>query len=1660
MFVFFGRAGTEPPTNGTFQAPMVVCVEGGSPCLMDGSEQIVGNPTRLRRMLLTHIWTNDSQPRARPLPLALWGPQEVELERQTLADLDRLRQQLCDYNDSFGAWKHLSRTPGPPSPAEPIPFTQGGMAPKRRPYPLAGIEIEPHESFRRVHIIFHGSFAPFHQGHVSCLEDTKRLLQSHGLEILSIVVGCTTAKQLLRKHDGDATFAEPGVRAALIKAVLKDSDMQEVKVASEGFGSGDELAWRYGGDELDCSNIHLLGSDVRKKASPYTVIVQRTKEGEPDVAHFDAQNLSGHCSQQRARGSSSTQIREKFSRGEIPEEYKEHARAALRKILAHPAVAGDMDGVGQARAVETVPKAKPMPKRRAAREDTRVRPQRVQREAGVIDLVEAENRGAPENVPVDRPPLQRRRPHVEPDRDDRPPLRRRRRQEALPRNGPEDIADRTRRAGCMRFARPLYAHLGTFHRNVIVPICHHLLKVSPTATGRRNDDEWIRVHYVPLNEFPSPQTIFTNLDQFEDLRHALGQIACNYMYIAMTITDFYIVDKDVDTERGMKVKKIFEEAGAYVSQGCLWASTAFMVAMYEAHHLVCVMRTAGPASIGVVSGQVCQLLNELFAAERRNNASCGQAITFTVDVEKCVMVQGGMLGDVAGSSSSWTSDFSSDDSKFGPQNTAAVLYRADQESVDPVADCIAWLIKNRGDKIADEKEFARYLRVVTRVWLTRACKHSWLVAAQTISSLALYMHITEEDCIARICDPGADVVMTMYFVYAVACLIDLDVAVLNTKDERQDGYVRAKGYGLKKEGGTWMVTPPYVPVFACCEVSTTLPHITPSQEHDSVLEVLPFSGVTPGHSDSVQFVKGGAGGIWGRCIRQWKDRALYRVTIVSGKARPMVITYKNVISSKRIIHEYAKQKRVGRAYLTLVLPCVSGRRLVKEDSSPILIRQRSTSLTMKNDRYARNNKRIREERLQDDLLHQFLVDDIRVDKAIQAAPMPEQEMEKEDDGTPTPIPSTIIKNFQVRFVCDAAVPSNWSLEKALKVIRRAFYLPQCTLKRSNGVLEVKVSPELFRKAIREGQHPTLVHGAGRCRVQADAVAANARGLILGDIQHLGLQWDQKLVVFLLHHDRKCTLACFQAKSGRQRMQALMAALLRMGLPDHAARLKTALETTELKGDHGRDGSLLGEEADWRTETPGISSGSIVEESKFLPEDTRTEAISKRLEALETWAHACDGVTSEDPNSALISKRKVEEFMESSCQTALSKQEHHLRESMMSTLREMQQRLDAMADSIDSAKKGSEAQEKKEATQSQESMAADPKSFLEQMEENAVRTITAILPLTRQGLMVEHKLVAKVLHEDLQAVRAILQGKSDALKYMGFAKALIRQGYDREGQGLMRAAKDLHGKGQHQEAAASDVKEESTGHDEMTYPEFDMEASGSTCEGENENVHQAEQPARKRGRPRGTTKGTTRTIAEELRELRENMGAVQRQVAKLNGKGSSPHSDGDVTTLAAKREQKSITVLAHVIERMDIWLAELGEANLRCEESVKQIRAAVGMGDYVPQDENSGGSAQELSIPIAIQLIESRILAIERDTGRHGDTMAGAEAGRTIEARLEACEKKIVNYGTLMERFARACQMNWNNGLALAQRLHVVHETASLALQQSVRLGAQMASVSS
>eukprot|EP00971_Amphidinium_carterae_P348015 6490271-Amphidinium_carterae.2 len=130
-------------------------------------------------------------------------------------------------------------------------------------------------------------------------------------------------------------------------------------------------------------------------------------------------------------------------------------------------------------------------------------------------------------------------------------------------------------------------------------------------------------------------------------------------------------------------------------------------------------------------------------------------------------------------------------------------------------------------------------------WLRQALRWSYAVAGHSLYTLADQAGMDVNQFIDCTAEEHATDPFAMTFIEAVACLLRMNVAMLNSDGKRSDGFWRVKSYGIQLTLDGWAVIGP-LGLPPQHDVSPTLPFSEHSSGSDGhVWQVLPYSQDTP-----------------------------------------------------------------------------------------------------------------------------------------------------------------------------------------------------------------------------------------------------------------------------------------------------------------------------------------------------------------------------------------------------------------------------------------------------------------------------------------------------------------------------------------------------------------------------------------------------------------------------------------------------------------------------------------------------------------------------------------------------------------------------------------------------------------------------------------------
>eukprot|EP00971_Amphidinium_carterae_P170795 3384783-Amphidinium_carterae.3 len=252
----------------------------------------------------------------------------------------------------------------------------------------------------------------------------------------------------------------------------------------------------------------------------------------------------------------------------------------------------------------------------------------------------------------------------------------------------------------------------------------------------------------------------------------------------------------------MVVRQLFKEVGGVLDAGLALGRVVTTFAIFEAHHLVCIVRPNCAASLGLAVGQTVHVVNEHFQHERASAAPCRQQITVRADLEKCLFFEGGVRTSSSGSACV---------PQVGtPSSTSVTLFAPDVKADDPVADCLLWAYKAQRIEPVIDGIAADQLRAMVRMWLATAEKFSYIIAGGvTVAQIASWWDMDVSLCIEHLCSITNALEINAVFIYVAGCVLSTSVALVDSEGECQDGFLRTRGFGLQRSHGFWRVIAPF-----------------------------------------------------------------------------------------------------------------------------------------------------------------------------------------------------------------------------------------------------------------------------------------------------------------------------------------------------------------------------------------------------------------------------------------------------------------------------------------------------------------------------------------------------------------------------------------------------------------------------------------------------------------------------------------------------------------------------------------------------------------------------------------------------------------------------------------------------------------------------------
>eukprot|EP00971_Amphidinium_carterae_P050659 997287-Amphidinium_carterae.1 len=466
----------------------------------------------------------------------------------------------------------------------------------------------------------------------------------------------------------------------------------------------------------------------------------------------------------------------------------------------------------------------------------------------------------------------------------------------------------------------------------------------------------------------------------------------------------------------------------------------------------------------------------------------------------------------------------------------------------------------------------------------------------------------------------------------------------------------------------------------------------------------------------------------------------------------------------------------------------------------------------------------------------------------------------------------------------------------------------------------------------QGDESNLVEGAGggrKLRIPRDSVTHNAFDSIMHILRdsQSGAAIDGALVRRVLEWEPRLARAVLQTRSHGPKLKLFADALHGMGLTCFATPLMN--DADKLEGDTAdqdlpQDSRMTTVEnvsgpatTHRQTAAPAetVNTSSPPESTAHLVQQTddRMIELEKRMKAMEMWAHGLDASP------------------------------FHGGELSAAQAEKLQVRVDKHVTDL---------------------VHAQVKQLLASKQEQACDIIIGILPLTKQGLMIEHDLVRAIIRNKSDAIDEIMNTSSIARRYTIFARLLHSSGYQRISEAMLQAARTFeHTPGM--ASATVDNDDQDDGSDQCSAPTIDYESDVDKAKSD---PYQAMPAAKRRGRPPKSTVNAAPQTA--VSSAHETLSSTDRKT-----KMSRMETIEQNIQLLAKHARMYST-LEEKVDCLDEQHAAIGGDMLDLVASIRQVRTALGMSTPLEKPIDYSDNA-DTATAVTIKLIESRVMALDQ-----------------------------------------------------------------------------------
>eukprot|EP00971_Amphidinium_carterae_P325227 6455405-Amphidinium_carterae.1 len=153
-----------------------------------------------------------------------------------------------------------------------------------------------------------------------------------------------------------------------------------------------------------------------------------------------------------------------------------------------------------------------------------------------------------------------------------------------------------------------------------------------------------------------------------------------------------------------------------------------------------------------------------------------------------------------------------DDSAFGETGNmlkqwapGAVMFVPCKSSVDPLMECIAWIIRDTHFKHLSLPSLCSHLRTLSSIWLRTTFRSCMLVAGMSLGCIAALFDVDTENCADFISAASRPANGAHVLVYALSCLLPAKVCVVDESCAPVDGFLYVNATGVRFKDDSWEV---------------------------------------------------------------------------------------------------------------------------------------------------------------------------------------------------------------------------------------------------------------------------------------------------------------------------------------------------------------------------------------------------------------------------------------------------------------------------------------------------------------------------------------------------------------------------------------------------------------------------------------------------------------------------------------------------------------------------------------------------------------------------------------------------------------------------------------------------------------------------------------